>query len=113
VQVAGRGLVRLVATAPAVTNPVNIGNPIEFTIMELAMQVINLVGSRSRIVDRALPENDPKQRQSDISRAQELLEWQPRIALKDGQIGTIAYFEELLSDQDLRAQVTKEASAPA
>jgi UDP-glucuronate decarboxylase len=106
------GLVRLMATTPAVTGPVNIGNPVEFSIMELATQVINLVGSRSRIVHRALPENDPKQRQPDISRAQELLNWQPRIALKDGLINTIAYFEELLSDQNLRAQLAMEASAP-
>jgi UDP-glucuronate decarboxylase len=59
---------------------------------------------------RALPENDPGQRQPDISPA--LLDWQPGIALKDGLIRTIAYFEELLSDQDLRAQLAKEAPAP-
>ena len=107
------GLVRLMATAPAVTGPLNIGNPVEFTIMELATQVISLVGSRSRIVHRALPENDPKQRQPDISRAQELLNWQPRIALKEGLIKTISYFEDLLSDRDLREQLAKEASVPA
>ena len=72
------GLVRLMATPPAVTGPVNIGNPVEFTIKELASQVISLVGSRSRVVHRPLPENDPKQRQPDISRAQELLGWKPR-----------------------------------
>src|SRR6266550_3457204 len=66
------GLVRLMGTPSAVTGPVNIGNPVEFTIMELATEVISLVGSHSRIVHRALPENDPKQRQPDISRAQEL-----------------------------------------
>ncbi|HEY7246280.1 MAG TPA: UDP-glucuronic acid decarboxylase family protein [Xanthobacteraceae bacterium] len=107
------GLVRLMATPPAVTGPLNIGNPVEFTIMELATETINLVGSRSRIVHRALPENDPKQRQPDISRAQELLGWQPRIALKEGLIKTIAYFEELLSDQALRGQLAKQAAAPA
>src|ERR1700736_2354085 len=99
------GLVRLMATAPAVTGPLNIGNPVEFTIMELATQVIGLVGSRSRIVHRALPENDPKQRQPDISRAQEFLDWQPHIALKEGLIKTISYFEDLLSDRDLREQL--------
>jgi len=107
------GLVRLMATPPAVTGPINIGNPVEFTIMELATQVISLVGSRSRIVHRALPENDPKQRQPDISRAQELLNWQPHVALTDGLIKTIAYFEDLLSDRDLRAQLVKEPSVPA
>jgi UDP-glucuronate decarboxylase len=81
--------------------------------MELATQMISLTGSRSRIVYRALPENDPKQRQPDISRAQELLDWRPQIALKDGLIKTIAYFENLLSDSGLRAQLTKEMSAPA
>jgi UDP-glucuronate decarboxylase len=106
------GLVRLMATAPAVTGPVNIGNPVEFTIKDLATQVISLTGSRSRIVHRPLPENDPRQRQPDISQAEERLGWKPRIALKDGLIKTIAYFENLLSDSGLRAQLTKEMSAP-
>ena len=103
------GLVRLMATPADVTGPVNIGNPTEFTIIELASQVIGLVGSRSRIVHRPLPENDPKQRQPDISRANELLDWKPHIPLKDGLTKTIAYFEELLADQDLRAQLLKES----
>jgi UDP-glucuronate decarboxylase len=97
------------ATPADVTGPVNIGNPTEFTIIELASQVIGLVGSRSRIVHRPLPENDPKQRQPDISRANELLDWKPRIPLKEGLVKTIAYFEELLADQDLRAQLVKES----
>ena len=71
--------------------------------------VVSLVGSRSKIVHRALPENDPKQRQPDISLAQELLGWQPRVALKDGLTRTVAYFERLLSDDTLRAQLAKEA----
>jgi UDP-glucuronate decarboxylase len=103
------GLARLMASPPEVTGPLNIGNPVEFTVMELARQVIGLVGSRSRIVHRALPENDPKQRQPDISRAQQLLGWQPRIALKEGLVKTIAYFEGLLSDRQLKAQLEKEA----
>src|SRR5438876_3464174 len=107
------GLVRLMAMPADVTGPVNVGNPDEFTIMELATQVVSLVGSRSRIVHRPLPENDPKQRQPDISRAQELLNWQPHVALTDGLIKTIAYFEDLLSDRDLRAQLVKEPSVPA
>jgi UDP-glucuronate decarboxylase len=98
------------ATPPEVTGPVNIGNPTEFKIIELAQIVIELVGSPSRIVRRPLPENDPKQRQPDISRAQDLLHWKPNVALKEGLISTIAYFERVLSDQDLRAQLAKEAT---
>src|SRR5712672_86033 len=99
------GLFRLMSTRDDVTGPMNIGNPTEFTILELASQVIDLVGSRSRIIHRPLPENDPKQRQPDISQAQDLLCWKPTIALKDGLTHTIAYFDRLLSNQDLRAQV--------
>src|SRR4249919_1148970 len=84
------GLVRLMATPADITGPVNIGNPTEFKIIELAQMVIDLVGSRSRVVRRPLPENDPKQRQPDISRAKKLLNWKPHIALKEGLIKTIA-----------------------
>jgi UDP-glucuronate decarboxylase len=94
------GLVRLMATPDEVTGPVNIGNPAEFSVLELAKMVIDLVGSSSRIVHRPLPENDPKQRQPDISRAQELLDWRPYTALKDGLVSTIEYFERLLRDHD-------------
>ena len=102
------GLIRLMGTPPNVTGPVNIGNPAEFTILELAQMVLGLVGSRLKIVHRALPENDPNQRQPDISLAQELLGWKPRVALKNGLTKTIAYFEQLLSDKALRAQLAKE-----
>ena len=105
------GLVRLMATPPDVTGPVNIGNPTEFSMLELATMVIDLTGSRSHIVHRPRPEDDPKQRQPDISRAQELLDWKPRMMLKDGLARTIAYFERLLSDQKLRTQLAKESSA--
>ena len=104
------GLVRLMATAVEVTGPVNIGNPTEFTILELAKHIIDLVGSPSRIIHRPLPENDPKQRQPDISRAQDLLGWKPSIALKDGLTRTIAYFDRLLANKEIRAQLAKEAS---
>jgi len=103
------GLVRLMATPAEVTGPVNIGNPAEFTIMELATLIVSLVGSRSRIVHRPLPENDPKQRQPDISLAQELLDWKPHVPLKEGLTKTIAYFERLLTDQDLRASLAKDS----
>ena len=104
------GLVRLMDTSSDITGPVNVGNPVEFTIMELAQMTVSLVGSRSKIVHRPLPENDPKQRQPDISLAQQLLGWRPRIALKEGLAKTIAYFEHLLSDETLRAQLAKETT---
>jgi UDP-glucuronate decarboxylase len=104
------GLIRLMDTPAEITGPVNIGNPAEFKIIELAQMVVGLVGSRSKIVHRALPENDPKQRQPDISLAQELLGWKPRVTLKDGLTSTVEYFQRLLSDNSLRAQLAKEAS---
>jgi UDP-glucuronate decarboxylase len=104
------GLIRLMDTAPNTTGPINIGNPGEFTIIELAQMIVSEVGSRSKIVYRPRPENDPKQRQPDISLAQEVLGWRPRIALKEGLTKTIAYFEQLLSDQAIRAQLVKEAT---
>jgi UDP-glucuronate decarboxylase len=103
-------LIRLMDTSPDITGPVNVGNPAEFTIMELAQLTVSLIGSRSKIAHRPLPENDPKQRQPDISLAQQLLGWRPRIALKEGLPKTIAYFEHLLSDETLRAQLAKEAT---
>jgi UDP-glucuronate decarboxylase len=105
------GLVRLMATRAEVTGPVNIGNPTEFSMLEVATMVIGLTGSRSRIVHRPRPEDDPRQRRPDISRAQDLLDWKPRTMLKNGLVRTIAYFDQLLSDQKLRAQLIKEPSA--
>jgi len=104
------GLVRLMATPKGVTGPINIGNPAEFTILQLAKMVIGLANSRSRIVHRALPEDDPKQRQPDVSRAAEVLDWTPRTSLKDGLVPTIAYFEQLLRDETLRTALTADAS---
>jgi UDP-glucuronate decarboxylase len=105
------GLVRLMATRADVTGPVNIGNPSEFSMLDLATMVIDLTGSRSRIVHRPRPEDDPEQRRPDISRAQELLNWKPRTMLKEGLVSTIAYFDQLLSDQKLRALLIMERSA--
>jgi len=99
------GLIRLMATSAEVTGPVNLGNPVEFSVLELARMVIDLTASHSRIVHRPRPEDDPKQRQPDISRAEDLLSWKPRTMLKDGLVNTIAYFDRLLSDQKLRAQL--------
>src|SRR6266481_8124757 len=99
------GLIRLTATSAEVTGPVNLGNPVEFSVLELARMVIDLTASDSRIVHRTRPEDDPKQRRPDISRAEDLLSWKPRPMLKEGLVNTIAYFDRLLSDQKLRAQL--------
>jgi len=92
--------------AEPITGPINIGNPTEFTILELASQVIELIGSRSRIVHRPLPQDDPRQRRPDISKADELLGWSPRTPLNEGLKHTVSYFDELLRDQSIRAQLT-------
>ena len=96
------GLVRLMATPRDVTGPVNIGNPEEFSIVDLAHRVISLTGSRSQVVHRPLPEDDPRQRMPDISRARNVLGWEPRTKLEDGLRRTIAYFEEVLRDNRVR-----------
>ena len=90
------GFVRLMASPDAVTGPVNIGNPGEFTMLELARQVLELTGSSSRIVHRPLPADDPRQRRPDISQANELLGWQPTVGLRNGLTRTIAYFDAML-----------------
>ncbi len=105
------GLVRLMATPETETGPINIGNPEELTMLELANTVIKLTNSRSSIVHQPLPQDDPKQRQPDISRARELLDWSPRVALKDGLAPTIAYFDKLLAVGNTRAFLAGEASA--
>jgi UDP-glucuronate decarboxylase len=78
------------------TGPVNLGNPVEHTVRELAEQVLALAGSRSKLVFRGLPADDPIRRRPDITRAQALLDWTPRISLEDGLTRTIAYFREYL-----------------
>ena len=90
------GFVRLMATGDEVTGPVNLGNPGEFTIRQLAEQVIEMTGTRSKLVHRALPQDDPKQRRPDISLAAEALDWRPAIQLREGLTKTIAYFDDLL-----------------
>jgi UDP-glucuronate decarboxylase len=81
------------------TGPVNIGNPGEFTIRELAELVISLTGSASAIVHRPLPQDDPVQRQPDITLAREKFGWQPHVPLKEGLVSTIEYFEKALSGE--------------
>jgi UDP-glucuronate decarboxylase len=91
------GLIRLMETGDGVLGPVNLGNPEEFTIRQLAEIVVDITGSASKIVHRPLPTDDPKQRQPDISEAQELLGWRPTVPLRVGLTKTAAYFEELLA----------------
>lgn len=90
--------VRLMNSADDVTGPINTGNPSEFTILELAQKVIALTGSKSKIVHKPLPQDDPKQRQPDISLARVELNWEPKIKLAEGLKTTIAYFEALLQN---------------
>jgi UDP-glucuronate decarboxylase len=96
------GLVRLMDSPDEVTGPVNLGNPVEFTILELAKLAVELTGSRARIVHRPLPQDDPRQRQPDISKANELLGWKPATPLEKGLARTIEYFEGLLRDPGVR-----------
>jgi UDP-glucuronate decarboxylase len=96
------GFVRLMGSADSVTGPINLGNPGEFTMLELASQVLDITGSRSKIVHRVLPQDDPKQRRPDISKAQDILGWTPRIPLKEGLGSTIDYFQKLLSESSVR-----------
>jgi len=91
-------LVLLMRTPDDFIGPVNVGNPTEFTIEELAHKVIDLTGSRSTIVREPLPQDDPMQRQPDIGLARAKLGWEPRVQLDEGLRHTIAYFDELLSD---------------
>ena len=92
--------IRLMATSDDVTGPINLGNPDEFTIAELAQKVIELTGSRSKIKREPLPEDDPVQRRPDITMAEELLGWKPRVGLEQGLKKTIAYFDALLKEGD-------------
>ena len=90
------GMMRMMATPDEVAGPINIGNPEEFTILQLAETIIELTDSKSEIVRRPLPADDPRQRRPDIARARELLRWQPSTPLREGLSRTIAYFDELL-----------------
>ena len=93
------GLVRLMASPPEVTGPINIGNTHEFTILELAEMVIEITGSRSQIVRLPLPGDDPRQRQPDIGKARAILGWEPTVAVRDGLERATAYFRNLLAEE--------------
>ncbi len=90
------GMIRLMASGEEFTGPVNIGNPNEFTIIELAEKVIKLTGSKSNIVRMPLPSDDPTQRQPDISLAKKELGWEPKVQLEEGLIRTIDYFKSIV-----------------
>jgi len=90
------GMIRLMNTGDSFIGPVNMGNPGEFTILELAEKVIRLTGSGSKLVYKPLPEDDPMQRQPDISLARETLNWEPKVNLEEGLIKTIEYFKTLI-----------------
>lgn len=91
------GIVRLMGSPDDFTGPVNLGNPVEMTVAALARKIVDLTGSSSTIEFRPLPEDDPRQRQPDITLARERLDWKPVVGLEQGLVATIAYFEELLA----------------
>ena len=98
------GLIRLMNADAVTALPINLGNPVEITVRELAEKVVHMSGSRSPLVCRPLPQDDPRQRRPDISRARKLLNWTPRVKLDEGLRLTIAYFDAVLSANRLSAE---------
>jgi len=92
------GLYRLMQTGPDFTGPCNLGNPVEFTMLELAEMVLEITGSKSQLVMKPLPQDDPRQRQPDISLAKAKLDWQPKTHLREGLLRTVAYFDKRLRE---------------
>ena len=92
------GMMRLMETPDTVTGPINIGNPDEFTILQLAKNVIELTDSQSKVIHMPLPFDDPKQRKPDIGKARKLLDWKPTTPLREGLLKTIDYFDDLLKN---------------
>jgi UDP-glucuronate decarboxylase len=90
------GLVKLMQTPPDFTGPVNLGNPVESTMLELAQSIIDIIGSKSTLTYKPLPQDDPVRRRPDITLARENLDWEPRVKLEEGLRKTVAYFEEIL-----------------
>ena len=93
------GLMRLMASPADVTGPINIGNTREFTILQLAEMIIEITGSRSEIIRLPIPQDDPRQRQPDISKARAILGWEPKVPVHEGLERTVAYFREFLGDE--------------
>lgn len=93
------GLIKMMDSPPGFTGPVNLGNPQESSILELAETIIELTGSSSSLIHKELPQDDPRRRKPDIGLAKEKLDWAPSVPLKEGLIKTISYFEDLLSEE--------------
>lgn len=93
------GFIRLMQSSAAITGPINLGNPGEFTMLELAEEILSITESSSKIVFEPLPQDDPQQRRPDITLAKEHLDWEPKIALREGLTKTIAYFDQLIREQ--------------
>ena len=89
-------MVRMMNTDNSIIGPINIGNPNEFTMLELAEKIIELIGSKSKIIFKPLPSDDPTQRQPNIDQAKKILNWKPEIQLDEGLIKTIDYFKTIL-----------------
>ena len=105
------GFLKLMDTPPEVTGPINLGNPGEFSIAELAAIVLDLTGSRSKVVHKPLPADDPRQRRPDIALATAQLGWEPKVQLREGLTRTIAHFDALLTEEGTRiASVPKRAA---
>lgn len=100
------GMILAMATDDSVTGPINVGGPSELTILELATKIIEMVGAKSKIVTCPLPENDPRQRRPDISRAKAQLGWKPKMQLQEGLARTIAYFEKILEEKVVREMLS-------
>jgi UDP-glucuronate decarboxylase len=101
------GLIALMESPAKLTGPINLGNPEEVSVLDLASAIIELVGARSRVVYRPEAEDDPSRRRPDISKAKSLLNWQPQTPLNQGLIKTIAYFDQVLSKSGIRALSTE------
>ena len=103
------GFVRMMNSERGLTGPVNMGNPVEFTMLELAENILRLVGGKSKLTFRPLPADDPRQRQPDISQARSKLNWEPKVALEDGLKETVLYFKRLLKNADERSVASRPA----
>ena len=95
------GMIKMMHSPDEVTGPVNLGNPGEFTVRELAEMILDITGSRSELVHEPLPSDDPVRRKPDITRAKQQLDWQPKVPLREGLVKTIDYFEGLLKQGSL------------
>lgn len=91
------GMILMMGSQKEITGPINLGNPHEFTMLQLAELILKLTNSKSKIIFKALPQDDPKQRKPDISVAQHVLQWQPKVSLEDGLKETIGYFQNLIN----------------